>query len=331
MAQPAKALRTVGGVTLVQRALDLLVGRGDEIVVAAPADAVDTIRLELADQRHGVAVTVVAGGRHPAGVRGQRAASGQRRPSPQSSCTTRRGPWCPPRWYDGCSRHSTPAPAASYPSSLPPTRCAASQPTAPTRPSTEPRPAGADPSGLRGRGTAPRRTRDAKGDDATDDATLVEATGEPVTLVDGDPLGFKITRPLDLVLAEALLDRELSRFRTTRAVAMAASPSPRPVSPRPSVVVAVTVTGAAAGRAQSGLRLGSARAEPGDLPDQLDGDVADCARPPSGVGRSRASRATPLAPAQAGSDVPNWLPRSPSPAADSSASQQAWATTSPSE
>jgi len=41
--------------------------------------------------------------------------------------------------------------------------------------------------------------------DATDDASLVEATGVAVTLVEGDPLAFKITRPLDLLLAEALL------------------------------------------------------------------------------------------------------------------------------
>lgn len=40
---------------------------------------------------------------------------------------------------------------------------------------------------------------------ATDDATLVEAAGEAVTLVEGDPLAFKITHPLDLALAEALL------------------------------------------------------------------------------------------------------------------------------
>jgi 2-C-methyl-D-erythritol 4-phosphate cytidylyltransferase len=40
---------------------------------------------------------------------------------------------------------------------------------------------------------------------ATDDASLVEAIGEVVTLVDGDPRAFKITRPIDLVLAEALL------------------------------------------------------------------------------------------------------------------------------
>jgi 2-C-methyl-D-erythritol 4-phosphate cytidylyltransferase len=40
---------------------------------------------------------------------------------------------------------------------------------------------------------------------ATDDAGLVEAIGETVTLVEGDPRAFKITGPLDLLLAEALL------------------------------------------------------------------------------------------------------------------------------
>ncbi len=45
-------------------------------------------------------------------------------------------------------------------------------------------------------------------DTATDDATLVEATGEAVTLVEGDPRAFKITHPLDLELAEALLSRQ---------------------------------------------------------------------------------------------------------------------------
>lgn len=40
---------------------------------------------------------------------------------------------------------------------------------------------------------------------ATDDAALVEQLGEPVFIVDGDELAFKITRPLDLALAEALL------------------------------------------------------------------------------------------------------------------------------
>ncbi|AWT56894.1 2-C-methyl-D-erythritol 4-phosphate cytidylyltransferase [Mycolicibacterium smegmatis] len=41
----------------------------------------------------------------------------------------------------------------------------------------------------------------------TDDASLVEQLGTPVQIVDGDPLAFKITTPLDLVLAEAVLAR----------------------------------------------------------------------------------------------------------------------------
>ena len=48
-----------------------------------------------------------------------------------------------------------------------------------------------------------RANRDAA--DATDDAGLVERLGERVSTVAGDPLAFKITTPLDLVLARALL------------------------------------------------------------------------------------------------------------------------------
>ena len=42
-------------------------------------------------------------------------------------------------------------------------------------------------------------------DDATDDAGMVERLGLEVRLVDGDPLGFKITQALDLRLAEAVV------------------------------------------------------------------------------------------------------------------------------
>lgn len=40
---------------------------------------------------------------------------------------------------------------------------------------------------------------------ATDDAGLVEALGLPVAVVEGHPEAFKVTRPVDLVLAEAVL------------------------------------------------------------------------------------------------------------------------------
>jgi 2-C-methyl-D-erythritol 4-phosphate cytidylyltransferase/2-C-methyl-D-erythritol 2,4-cyclodiphosphate synthase len=45
----------------------------------------------------------------------------------------------------------------------------------------------------------------AAGRDMTDDATVMEAAGHTVTVVDGDPAGLKITGPLDLTWAEALV------------------------------------------------------------------------------------------------------------------------------
>ena len=42
---------------------------------------------------------------------------------------------------------------------------------------------------------------------ATDDASLMEWHGVDVHAVDGDPLAFKVTTPLDLRLAEAILAR----------------------------------------------------------------------------------------------------------------------------
>ncbi|MCV7229697.1 2-C-methyl-D-erythritol 4-phosphate cytidylyltransferase [Mycolicibacterium komossense] len=41
----------------------------------------------------------------------------------------------------------------------------------------------------------------------TDDASMVESIGGQVQIVAGDPLAFKITTPLDLLLAEALVNR----------------------------------------------------------------------------------------------------------------------------
>lgn len=43
--------------------------------------------------------------------------------------------------------------------------------------------------------------------EATDDAGMLEAAGLTVTAVEGDPRNFKLTRPEDLVLAEALLTK----------------------------------------------------------------------------------------------------------------------------
>ena len=39
----------------------------------------------------------------------------------------------------------------------------------------------------------------------TDDASVVEFSGHPVTLYDGDPGNIKITRPIDLKIAETII------------------------------------------------------------------------------------------------------------------------------
>jgi 2-C-methyl-D-erythritol 4-phosphate cytidylyltransferase len=48
------------------------------------------------------------------------------------------------------------------------------------------------------------RAAHANGGDATDDASLVEAAGGRVVVVDGDPTNIKVTTPIDLTLAELL-------------------------------------------------------------------------------------------------------------------------------
>lgn len=51
------------------------------------------------------------------------------------------------------------------------------------------------------------RRAHASGGDATDDASLVEATGGTVVTVDGEPDNFKITKRSDLAAAAAILVR----------------------------------------------------------------------------------------------------------------------------
>ena len=47
-------------------------------------------------------------------------------------------------------------------------------------------------------------------DDLTDDAGLVERIGQPVLVIPGSEDGFKVTRPMDLALAESVLARRRS-------------------------------------------------------------------------------------------------------------------------
>jgi 2-C-methyl-D-erythritol 4-phosphate cytidylyltransferase len=73
-------------------------------------------------------------------------------------------------------------------------------------------------------------------DDHTDDAGLAEQAGVRVDTVPGDELAFKITRPFDLVVAEALL-------------ASRAGGSPTPTAVPPDVTVAADANGTSRGDA----------------------------------------------------------------------------------
>jgi len=63
------------------------------------------------------------------------------------------------------------------------------------------------PQGFARRVLAQAHAEGAGVDTATDDAELVERLGWPVRVVTGSEEAFKVTRPLDLVLAEAILER----------------------------------------------------------------------------------------------------------------------------
>ena len=117
----------------------------------------------------------------------------------------------------------------------------------------------------------------------------------------------------------------------TRAVAMAARPSPRPVSPSPSVVVADTDTGAP--HASDNAASASARRGPtvGRLPTTWTLTLPTAKPGLPDQAHDLGQQGAPEAPDHSGRSVPNTAPRSPSPAADSSASQHACAATSPSE
>ena len=117
----------------------------------------------------------------------------------------------------------------------------------------------------------------------------------------------------------------------TSAVAIAARPSPRPVSPRPSVVVPDRLTGTPPSASDSTFSASVRRgASLGRSPMTWMATLP--ISNPAPVTRSAVARSksVPAAPAHLASDVPKLAPRSPSPAADSSASHAACAATSPS-
>ena len=97
------------------------------------------------------------------------------------------------------------------------------------------------------------RAAHANGAEATDDATLVEATGGQVATVEGDSRNLKITAPHDLATAEALLTATDSVADTDETPASCAPSSGAPASGAP-----------ASGDASAGIGTSD---EAGDRPD----------------------------------------------------------------
>ncbi len=142
------------------------------------------------------------GRRHPVGVGARRAGRRCPRTPRWWSCTTPPGPW--PRNH--CGRRWSAAVQAGADAAVPA--------VAVTDTVKMVEPDGTLATLDRGRLVAvqtpqafPRRVlrrAHAGGDDATDDAALVERLGGRVVAVDGSPANLKVTTPLDLTLAAAL-------------------------------------------------------------------------------------------------------------------------------
>jgi 2-C-methyl-D-erythritol 4-phosphate cytidylyltransferase len=196
-----KAFVSLDGRTLLERAVDGLIESGavDHIVVAVPGDRIDDTKVLLAGH-----ATVVAGGADRTGsVRRALAAVGE------------------PDWVlvHDAARALTPASLvlrvvdalrSGMPAVVPALAVADTVKAVDANGVVIATP---ERAGLRavqtpqGFQTALLLRAYAHGDSGsfTDDASMVESLGGQVHVVDGDPMAFKITTPMDLLLAQAVL------------------------------------------------------------------------------------------------------------------------------
>ena len=203
-----KALAVVGGLSLVARAVDGLVEGGvDVVVVVAPPDDEDAVRAALGARR----VTVVPGADDRVG---SVAAALDALPDDAQVVLVHDAArcLCPP----GVVRVVVDAVRAGHRAVVPATAVADTlRRTGPGGVVTATvdraglaavqTPQGFDPGTLRAAHEQARARRAAGGVTATDDAGLVEDLGVSVATVPGDPRAFKVTTPLDLAMAEALV------------------------------------------------------------------------------------------------------------------------------
>jgi 2-C-methyl-D-erythritol 4-phosphate cytidylyltransferase len=202
-----KALRELGGVPMLVHAVRTLAGARlvDAVVVAAPADEVAAVRALLADHEVPAEVTVVAGGATRQESVGRAVAS---LPAEVEIVLVHDAarPLAPVELVDSVAaavRDGADAvvPVLPVPDTIKAVDAAEVVTSTLDRTSLR---AVQTPQGFR-RSVLEHAHAAAGGEVATDDAGLVERLGGKVHTVRGAEEAFKVTRPLDLVLAEAVL------------------------------------------------------------------------------------------------------------------------------
>lgn len=199
-----KAFVELDGRTMLDRAVEAMLGSGavDRVVVVAPPELASTPPAELVRAEYADRVTVTGGGAERAdSVRaGLRAASDAQFVLVHDAARALTPPELFTRVVDalrGGRRAVIPVlPVADTIKSVDSDGVVTGTPERATLRAVQ------TPQGFEA-DLLERANRDTG--DATDDAGLVERLGEFVQTVAGDPLAFKITTPLDLVLARALL------------------------------------------------------------------------------------------------------------------------------
>ncbi|MDD7938705.1 2-C-methyl-D-erythritol 4-phosphate cytidylyltransferase [Actinomycetospora lutea] len=204
-----KALAVVGGLALVARAVDGLVAGGvDAVVVVAPPGGEEAMRAALGPRR---AVVVTGADDRVGSV----AAALDALPGDTEVVLVHDAArcLCPPEVVRAVidavrSGHPAVVPATAVADTLKRTGEAGVVTATVDRSglAAVQTPQGFDPATLRAAHEHARTLRAAGGPlAATDDAGLAEDLGVPVVTVPGDPRAFKVTTPLDLAMAEALV------------------------------------------------------------------------------------------------------------------------------
>jgi 2-C-methyl-D-erythritol 4-phosphate cytidylyltransferase len=198
-----KAFYRLDGHTLLERAVEGLLASGvvDHVVVAVPADRLDEAKLTLG----GTAEVVAGGADRRESVRlGLSAAGKPRFVLVHDAARALTPPQLIVRVVNALvAGHQAVVPALPVPDTIKAVDAHGVVVSTPQRAALR---AVQTPQGFAA-DLLLRAYQRAGGADFTDDASLVEQLGGRVYVVDGDPLAFKITHPLDLKLAHAIVGR----------------------------------------------------------------------------------------------------------------------------